>query len=82
MYQSGLLRSFLWPVFGACTVGLFDYLSTLILICAQSGRVSGLVKETDPAAVQGATRGGSATTTNDCWVSLTSLVSLLVQKVR
>ena len=39
----------MWPVFGACTVGLFEYLSTLMLICAQSGRVSGLVKKTDPA---------------------------------
>ena len=48
--QSGSLRSILWPVYEACTVGLFEYLSTLMLICAQSGRVSGLVKKTDPAS--------------------------------
>ena len=35
---------------GACTVGLFEYLSTLMLICAQSGRVSGLEKKTDPTS--------------------------------
>ena len=40
----------LWPVCEACTVGLFEYLSTLMLNCAQSGRVSGLVKKTDPAS--------------------------------
>ena len=36
----------MWPVWGACTVGLFE----LMLICAQSGKVSGLVKKTDPAS--------------------------------
>ena len=35
---------------GTCTVGLFKYLSTLMLICAQSGGVSGLEKKTDPAS--------------------------------
>ena len=40
----------MWPVCGACTVELFEYLSTLMLICAQSGRISGLVKKTDPAS--------------------------------
>ena len=35
------------PVCEACTVGLFEYF--LMLNCAQSGRVSGLVKKTDPA---------------------------------
>ena len=40
----------MWPVCGTCTVGLFEYLKTLMLICAQSGRVSGLVKKTDPAS--------------------------------
>ena len=35
-----------WPVCGACT----EFLSTLLLICAQSGRVSGLEKKTDPAS--------------------------------
>ena len=34
------------PVSGACTVGLFE----LMLICAQSGRVSGIEKRTDPAS--------------------------------
>ena len=40
----------LWPVGGACLLGLFECSSTLILICAQSGRVSGLEKKTDPAS--------------------------------
>ena len=40
----------MWPVCGACTVGLFEYLSTLMLICAPTGRVLGLVKKTDPAS--------------------------------
>ena len=31
-------------------LGLFEYLCTLMLICAQSGRVSGLEKKTDPAS--------------------------------
>ena len=39
----------MWRVCGACAVRLFEYLSTLMLICAQSGRVSGLEKKTDPA---------------------------------
>ena len=40
----------MWPVCGACTVGLLECLSTLMLICVQSGRVSGLKKKTDPAS--------------------------------
>ena len=40
----------MWLVGGACTVGLIKYLSTLILICAQPGRVSGLQKKTDPTS--------------------------------
>ena len=40
----------MWPGCGACAVGLFEYLSTLMLICAQSGRVSGIEKKTDPAS--------------------------------
>ena len=40
----------MWPLCDACTVGLFEYLSTLKLTCAQSGRVSGLEKKTDPAS--------------------------------
>ena len=43
------------PVCGACTVGLFEYLSTLVLICAQSGRVSG---KTDPASSSGSNKKG------------------------
>ena len=35
---------------GTCTVRLFEYLSTLMLICAQSGGVSGLEEKTDPAS--------------------------------
>ena len=38
------------PVCEACTVGLFEYLSTLMLICAQSRRFSGLMKKTDPSS--------------------------------
>ena len=49
LYQSGLLRSILLLLCEACTVGLIEYLSKLMLICAQSGRVSGLVKKNDPA---------------------------------
>ena len=45
-----MLRSILRPVSGACFVGLFEYLGTLMLNCAQFGRVSGLVKKTDPAS--------------------------------
>ena len=40
----------MWPICGVCTVGLFEYLSTLNLICAQSGGVLGLVKKTHPAS--------------------------------
>ena len=45
-----------------------------MLICTQSGRVSGLEKKTDPAI------RGSRKTTIDCWVSLTSFVSLFDSK--
>ena len=40
----------MWPVCAACTVGFYEYLSTLKLNCAQSGRVSGLEKKTDQAS--------------------------------
>ena len=36
--------------FGDCNVGLFEYLSMLMIICAQSGRVYGLEKKVDPAS--------------------------------
>ena len=48
----------MYPFTGACTVGLFEYLSTLILICAQSGRVSGLERKTDPASIARSIRKG------------------------
>ena len=48
----------MWPVCGACTAGLFEYLSTLMIICAQSGRVSGLVKKTDPARISRSDKKG------------------------
>ena len=48
----------MWPVCEACTVGLFEYLSTLMLICAQTGRVSGLMKKTDPASSSGSNKKG------------------------
>ena len=38
------------PICEACIVGLIEYLSTLMLICAQSGRFSGLVKKIDPSS--------------------------------
>ena len=44
--------------FGACTTGLFENLSTLILICAQSGRVSGLERKNDPAGSPRSSRKG------------------------
>ena len=40
----------MWPVLGACNVGLFEYLSRLKLICAQSGRSLGRERKTDPAS--------------------------------
>ena len=70
----------MWPVSGACTVGLFEYLSTLMLICAQSGSLTGLVKKSDPASSARSDKKGPRTTTFDRWVSLTSFASLLVQK--
>ena len=36
--------------FGCLYCSVFKYLSTLMLICAQSGRVSGLEQKTDPAS--------------------------------
>ena len=50
----------MWPVCGACTVGVFEYLSTLMLICAQFETVSGLAKKTDPA---------SSTRSNKKWLN-------------
>ena len=35
---------------GACTVGLFEYSSTLMLMCAQPGRVTGSELKTDSAS--------------------------------
>ena len=46
------------PVCEACTVGLLEYLSTLMLICAQPGRFSGLVKKTDPSSSSGSDKKG------------------------
>ena len=72
----------MWPVCGACTVGLFEYLSTLMLICAQSGRVSGLVKKTDPASSSRSGKRGLKDNNNRLLGIVKSFVSLLVQKVR
>ena len=44
--------------FGACTVGLFEYLSPLMLTCAQSGRVKGLERKTEPASSERRSRKG------------------------
>ena len=46
LYQIRLLRSKLWPVSGARTVGLFVNLSMLMLICYLSGRVSRSERQT------------------------------------
>ena len=59
IYQSASSRSILWPVCEACTVGLFEYLSTLMLICAQSERVSELVKKTDPSSISRRDKSGA-----------------------
>ena len=48
----------MWPVSGACTVGLFEYLSTLMLICAESERVSGSEWRTDQASSARSSRKG------------------------
>ena len=50
LYQTRLLRSKLWYVSGARTVGLFENLSMLMLICILSGRVSRSERQTDPAS--------------------------------
>ena len=72
----------MWPVCGACTVSLFEYLSTLSLICAQSGRVSGLAKKTDPASSSRSDKRGLKDKNYRLLSIVQSFVSLLVQKVR
>ena len=74
------IRAILWPVCGACTVGLFEYLSTSMLICAQSGRVSGLVKKTDPASSSRSDKRGLNDNNNRLFGIVNNFVSLLVQK--
>ena len=46
----------MWPFSRACTVGLFESVRTLILICAQSGRVTGLERKTYPASSESSSR--------------------------
>ena len=53
-----MLRSKFWPVSGACTIVLFEYLSTLLLTCAQFGRVLGRERKTDPASSARSSRKG------------------------
>ena len=72
----------MWPVCGACTVGLFEYLSTLMLICAQSGTVSRLVKKSDPASISRSDKKGLKDNNYRLLGIVKSFVSLLVQKVR
>ena len=48
----------MWPVSGVCTVWLFEFLSSLLLICSQSGRVSGSERKTDPASSARSSRKG------------------------
>ena len=76
LYQSRLLRSKLWPVFGACTVELFEYLSKLMPICAQSGRVSGLEQKTDPASSARSSRKGLKDNINR-WLGIVSKFCIL-----
>ena len=71
----------MWPVCGACTVGLFEYLSTLMLVCAQSGRVSGLVKKTDPASSSRSDKKGLKDNNIQVLGIVKNFVSLFVQKV-
>ena len=77
-----MLRSKLWPVSGACALGLFEYLSTLRLICAQYGRVSGIEQETDPTSSASSSKKGLKDNNKRVLLMLTSFVSLLVQKLR
>ena len=72
----------MWPVRGACTVGIFEYLSTLMLICAQSGRVSGLDKKSDSASSSRSDKKGLKDNNNRLLGIVKSFVSLLVHKVR
>ena len=72
----------MWSVCGACTVGLFEYLSTLMLICAQSGGVSELEKKTDPASSSKRDKKGLKDNNNRLLGIVKSFVTLLVQKVR
>ena len=72
----------MWPVCVACTVGLIEYLSTLMLICAQSGMVTGLVKKTDPTSSSRSDMKGLKDNNNRLLGVVKSFVSLLVQKVR
>ena len=65
-------------------MGLLESLSlfTLMLVCAQTGKVMGLERMSGPASSASSSRKGSRSTATDCWVSLTSLASHLVQKKR
>ena len=72
----------MWPVCGSCTVGLFEYLSTLMLICAQSGKVSGFVKKTDPASSSRIDKKGLKDNSNRLLGIVKNFVTILVQKVR
>ena len=53
-----------------------------MLICAQSGRVSGLEKKTDPASSSRSDKKGLKDNNNRLLGIVKSFVSLLVQKVR
>ena len=53
-----------------------------MLICPQSGRVSGLVKKTDPASSSRSDQKGLKDNKNQLLGIVKSFVSLLVQKVR
>ena len=70
------------PGSGACTVGLFEYLSTFVLACAQSGRVLGREREADPASSARSSKKGLKDKNNRLLGIVNKLLSLLVQRLR
>ena len=69
-------------VSGVCTVGSFEYLTMLMLICAQSGRFSILEQKTDPASSARSDKKGLTFNNNRLLGIVKNFVSLLVQKVK
>ena len=66
-----------------CNLGVPDELNAkLMLICAQSGRVSGLEKEIDPSSSSRSDKKGRKDNINRVLGIVKSFVSLFVQKLR